>query len=75
MGQAHRPSKTSLWISSPTSGASDYHSGKGKGYPVQYFGLENSTDCIVQGVAKSRTRLITILFSMLRCSRKPFCTE
>ena len=27
------------------------------GYPLQYSGLENSTDCIVHGVAKSRTRL------------------
>ena len=24
-----------------------------KGYPLQYFGLENSMDCIVHGVAKS----------------------
>ena len=31
--------------------------GEGKGYPLQYSGLENSTDCIVHGVAKSRTRL------------------
>ena len=31
--------------------------GEGKGYPLQYSGLENSTDCIVNGVAKSRTRL------------------
>ena len=30
---------------------------EGKGYPLQYSGLENSTDCIVHGVAKSRTRL------------------
>ena len=27
--------------------------------PLQYSGLENSMDCIVHGVAKSRTRLIT----------------
>ena len=26
-----------------------------KGYPLQYSGLENSIDCIVPGVAKSRT--------------------
>ena len=32
-------------------------SGKGKGYPLQYSGLENCTDCIVHGVPKSRTRL------------------
>ena len=30
---------------------------EGKGYPPQYSGLENSMDCIVQGVAKSWTRL------------------
>ena len=31
--------------------------GKGKGYPLQYSGLENSMDCIVHGVTKSWTRL------------------
>ena len=31
-------------------------SGEGKGYPLQYSGLENFTDCIVHRVAKSRTR-------------------
>ena len=30
--------------------------GEGKGYPLQYSGLENSMDCIVHGVTKSRTR-------------------
>ena len=29
--------------------------GGGKGYPLQYPGLENSMDCIVHGVSKSRT--------------------
>ena len=29
--------------------------GEGKGYPLQYSSLENSVDCIVHGVAKSRT--------------------
>ena len=29
--------------------------GEGKGYPLQYSGLENSVDCIIHGVAKSRT--------------------
>ena len=28
--------------------------GEGKGYPLQYSGLENSMDCIVPGVTKSR---------------------
>ena len=29
--------------------------GEGKGYSLQYSGLENSMDCIVHGVANSRT--------------------
>ena len=28
---------------------------QGKGYLLQYFGLENSMDCIAHGVAKSQT--------------------
>ena len=28
--------------------------GEGIGYPLQYSGLENSMDCIVHGVTKSR---------------------
>ena len=31
--------------------------GEGKGYPLQYSGLENSMDCTVHGVAKSQTQL------------------
>ena len=31
--------------------------GEGKGHLLQYSGLENSMDCTVRGVAKSRTRL------------------
>ena len=29
--------------------------GEGKGYPVQYFGLENSRDCVVHGVKELDT--------------------
>ena len=29
--------------------------GEGKGYPLQYSGLENSMGCIDHGVAKSQT--------------------
>ena len=29
--------------------------GEGKGYPLQYSGLENSMDCVVCGVAESDT--------------------
>ena len=31
------------------------HPEEGKGYPLQYSGLENSMDCIVHGVAESDT--------------------
>ena len=31
--------------------------GEGKGYPLQYSGLENSVDCIVHGFTKSWTLL------------------
>ena len=31
--------------------------GKGKGHLLQYFGLENSMDCIVHGVTKNQTQL------------------
>ena len=33
--------------------------GEGKGYPLQYSGLENSMHCIVPGVTKSQTQLNT----------------
>ena len=36
--------------------------GEGKGYPLQYSDLENSMDCTVHRVAKSRTRLSTFHF-------------
>ena len=39
--------------------------GEGKGYPLQYSGLENSMDCIIHGVAKSRTRLNDFHFHFL----------
>ena len=38
--------------------------GEGKGYPLQYSGLENSMDCIVHGVTKSRTWLSNFHFSL-----------
>ena len=36
--------------------------GGGNSYPLEYSGLENSKDCIVYGVAKSRTRLSDFYF-------------
>ena len=38
--------------------------GEGKGYSLQYSGLENSMDCTVHGVAKSRTRLSDFHFTL-----------
>ena len=38
--------------------------GGGEGYPLQYSGLENSMDCIVHGVTKSRTRLSDFHFAI-----------
>ena len=39
--------------------------GEGKGYPLQYSGLENSMDCIVHGVSKSWTQLNDFHFTSL----------
>ena len=36
--------------------------GGGKGYPLQYSGLENSMDCILHGGAKSQTQLNDFCF-------------
>ena len=41
--------------------------GEGKGYPLHYFGLENSADCIDHGLTESRTprdfHFFTVLLS------------
>ena len=42
--------------------------GEGKGYPLQYPGLENSMDCIVHGVIKSRAGLSDFHFLLLHRS-------
>ena len=39
--------------------------GEGKGYSLQYSGLENSMDCNVCGVAKNQTRLSDFHFHFL----------
>ena len=38
---------------------------EGKGYPLQYPSLENSTDCIVPGLTKCRTRLSDFHFTFV----------
>jgi len=37
--------------------------GEGKGYPIQYSGLENCMNCIVHGVANSQTQLSNFHFT------------
>ena len=37
--------------------------GEGKGYPLQYSGLENSMACTVHEASKSRTRLSDFHFT------------
>ena len=44
--------------------------GEGKGYPLQYSGLENSMDCIVHGVTKSQTGLSDSHFTLLNSDSK-----
>ena len=39
--------------------------GEGKGYPLQYSGLENSVDCVVHRGAKSRTWLSDFHFTVI----------
>ena len=41
--------------------------GEGKGYPLQYSGLENTMDCTIHGVTKSWTRLSNFHFTSLDC--------
>ena len=43
--------------------------GEGKGYPLQYSGLENSMDCVAHGVAKSWTRLSNFHFHIFEYNR------
>ena len=49
--------------------------GEGKGYRLQYSGLENSMDCIVHGVAKSRTQLRNFHFTFQYSKDRVSTTE
>ena len=48
-------------------------SGEGKGYPLQYSGLEKSMDYIVHGVTKSQTQLSNFHLVELRWTCHKFC--
>ena len=41
--------------------------GEGKGYSLQYSGLENSMECIVRGFTKSQTQLSNFHFHCIQC--------
>ena len=45
--------------------------GEGKGYTLQYSGLEKSMNCIVRGVTRSRTRLSDFHFHSQRVMPSP----
>ena len=47
---------------------------EGKGYPLQYSGLENSMDCIGHGVAKSQTQLSDFQFHFEGVNVQPCLT-
>jgi len=49
--------------------------GEGKGYPLQYSGLENSMDCIVHGVTKSQTQLNDFHFLRQEFSKRRFLEQ
>ena len=49
--------------------------GEGKGYPLQYSGLESSMDCIVHGVAKSRAQLNNFYFTLISITLGPRDTK
>ena len=47
---------------------------EGKGYPLQYSGLENSMGCIVHGVPKNWTRLSDLHFQNVCEAYTAFCS-
>ena len=49
--------------------------GEGKGHPLQCSCLENSMDCIVRGVAKSRTQMSTFHLLFAFTTRTHVCTH
>ena len=55
-GSAGKESACNVGDLGSTPGLGRYP-GEGNCYPLQYFGLENSMDCIVHGVPKSWTQL------------------
>ena len=48
--------------------------GEGKGYQLQYSGLENSTDCLAYGVTKSWIQLSNLHFHCHSQQKSPKCS-
>ena len=46
--------------------------GEGKGYPLQYSGLENSMDCIDHGIAKNWTPLSDFHFLSVKINDRKY---
>ena len=46
--------------------------GEGKGYSLQYSGLENSMDSIVHGVAKNQTQLSDFHFQIEKYKKRHY---
>jgi len=63
-GLASKESTCNAWDFSLIPGLG-WSPGEGKGYPIQYSGLENYMDYIVHGVAKSQTWLTDFHFLSL----------
>ena len=60
------PAIWGTWIQS--LGSLGRSPGEGKGFPLQYSGLENSMDCIVHGVTESdTTEQLPFSLSFYRC--------
>ena len=56
------PAMQDTWVQS--LGGED-SPGEGKGYSLQYYGLENSMDCMIHGVTKSQTLLSDFHFHFM----------
>ena len=54
LGGSAGKESTVMWVDVGSIPGLGRAPGKGKGYPLQYSGLENSMGCIVLGIAKSQ---------------------